>query len=74
MTDVDRLPWKSQSEFWVVRAKHKFKSLWALSVVPHFSLSPPRLVVLALGNSNARPRFASFTFPVEKWGLPVVTV
>ena len=27
LTDVDRFPWKSQSEFCVVRATHKFKSL-----------------------------------------------
>ena len=27
LTDVDRLPWKSQSEFCVVRATHKVKSL-----------------------------------------------
>ena len=27
LTDADRFPWKSQSEFCVVRAAHKFKSL-----------------------------------------------
>ena len=34
LTDVDRLPWKSQSELCVVRATHKVKSLgfvWRLS-------------------------------------------
>ena len=27
LTDVDRFPWKGQSEFCVVRATHRFKSL-----------------------------------------------
>ena len=40
MTDVDRFPWKSQSEFCVVRAMHKFKSL-------DFVCSPSFFSVLA---------------------------
>ena len=27
LTDVDRFPWKNRSEFCIVRATHKFKSL-----------------------------------------------
>ena len=45
---------------------------WALSVVPHFSLSPPRLAFLAWGDFHARSRFARSTIPEEKWGLLVV--
>jgi len=37
---------------------------WALSVVPHFSLSPPRLAFLAWGYSHSRLRFARST----PWG------
>ena len=36
---------------------------WALSVVPHFSLSPPRLAFLAWSDFHARS-----TIPEEKWG------
>ena len=43
---------------------------WALSAVPHFSLSPPRLAFLAWGDFHARSRFARSTIPEEKWGLP----
>ena len=47
----------------------EFPSL-ALSVVPHFSLSPPRVAFnfLAWGDFHARPRFARSTIPEEKWG------
>ena len=45
---------------------------WALSVVPHFSLSPPRLAFLAWDDFHARSRFARSTIPEEKWGLLVV--
>ena len=41
LTDGDRFPWKSQSEFCVVRATHKFKSL---GFVCSPSFSPLRLV------------------------------
>ena len=44
----------------------------ALSEVPHFSLSPPRLEFLAWGDFHARSRFARSTIPEEKWGLLVV--
>ena len=42
---------------------------WALSAVPHFSLSLPRLAFLAWGDFRTRSRFARSTIPVEKWGL-----
>ena len=35
----------------------------ALSVVPHFSLSPPRLAFLAWGDFHARSRFARSYYP-----------
>ena len=38
LTDVDRFPWKSQSEFCVVRATHKFKSLGFVCSPSFFSL------------------------------------
>ena len=38
LTDVDRFPWKSQSEFCVVRATHKFKSLGFVCSHSFFSL------------------------------------
>ena len=41
---------------------------WALSVVPHFSLSPPRLSFLAWGVFHASSCFARSTIPEEKWG------
>ena len=45
---------------------------WVLSVVPHFSLSPPRLTFLACVDFHARSRFARSTIPEKKWGLLVV--
>ena len=36
---------------------------WALSVVPRFTLSPPRFAFLAWGDSHARLRFARSTIP-----------
>ena len=45
---------------------------WALSVVPHFSLSPPRLAFLAWVDFHARSRFARSTIPEKKWGLLIV--
>ena len=38
LTDVDRFPWKSQSEFCVERATHKFKSLGFVCSPSFFSL------------------------------------
>ena len=38
LTDVDRFPWKSQSEFYVVRATHKAKSLGFVCSPSFFSL------------------------------------
>ena len=40
----------------------------ALSVVPHFSLSPPRCLFSRGGDFHARSRFARPTIPEEKWG------
>ena len=45
---------------------------WTLSVVPHFSLSQPRLAFLAWVDFHARSRFARSTIPEEKWGLLVL--
>ena len=45
---------------------------WALSVVPHFSLSLPSLVFLAWGDFHACSHFARCTIPEEEWGLLVV--
>ena len=39
LTDVDSFPWKSQSDFCVVRATHKFKSLGFVCSSSFFSLS-----------------------------------
>ena len=41
---------------------------WALSVVPHFSLSPPRVAFSRVGDFHARSLFARSTNPEEKWG------
>ena len=62
LTDADRFPWKSQSEFCVVRATHKFKSLGFVC--------SPRLVspFFAWSDFQARSRFAPSTIPEEKWG------
>ena len=46
---------------------------WALSMVPHFSLSPPRFTFLEWGD-YACSRFARSTIPEEIWGLLVVYV
>ena len=40
---------------------------WALSMVPHFSLSPPRFAFLAWGDYTCS-RFARSTIPEEIWG------
>ena len=50
----------------------KRSKIRALSVVPHFFLSPPRLAFLAWGDFHARSRFARSTFPEENWGRLVV--
>ena len=47
---------------------------WALSVVPHFSLSPPRLAFLAWGDFHARSRFARSSIPEENRSLPHVGI
>lgn len=46
---------------------------WALSMVPHFSLSPPRFAFLAWGDYTCS-RFARSTIPEEIWGPLVVYV
>ena len=45
---------------------------WALSVVPHFSLSPGRLAFLTWGDFHTCSHFARSSIPEEKWGLLVV--
>ena len=50
----------------------KGSKAWALSVVPHFSLSLPSLVFLAWGDFHACSHFARCTIPEEEWGLLVV--
>ena len=69
LANVDRFPWRSQLEFFVVRATHKVKSL---GFVPHFSLSSLCLAFLAWGDFHVRLHFARSTVPEEKWGLIVV--
>ena len=44
------------------------------NVVPHFSLSSPRVAFFAWGDFHARSRFARSTIPEGKWGLLVVYV
>ena len=46
---------------------------WALSMVPHFSLSPPRFAFLAWGDYTCS-RFARSTIPEEIWGPLAVYV
>ena len=46
----------------------KRSKIRALSVVPHFSLSPPRLAFLAWGDFHARSRFARSYYPWGKMG------
>ena len=41
---------------------------WALSVVPHFSLSPPRATFSRVGWFSRALAFARSTIPEEKWG------
>ena len=45
---------------------------WALSVVPHFSLSRRVSPFLAWGDFQARSRFVRSTIPEENGGLLVV--
>ena len=51
---------------------HEGSKAWALSVVPHFSLSLLSLVFLAWCAFHACLRLAHCTIPEEKWGLLVV--
>ena len=68
LTDVDRFPWSSQSEFCVVRATHKFKSLGFVCNPSFFSLPTPRRLFLhGVIFTRARISLAP-TIPEEKWG------
>ena len=67
LTDVDRFPWKSQSEFCVVRATHKFRSLGFVCSPSFFSL-PATCRLYSRGVIFACSRFACSTIPEEKWG------
>ena len=50
--------------FWEREQRISSKA-WALSVVPHFSLSPPRLAFLVWVDFQARSRFPLSTIPEE---------
>ena len=68
LTEVDRLPWKSQS---VMRATHKVKSLrFVCSSI--FSLSLRRVSPFSRGVILHARRLARSTIPEGKWGLLVV--
>ena len=67
LTDVDRFSWKTQSEFYVVRAMHKFKA-WALSVVPHFSLSGAACRLFSRGVIFTRVRVSLALLSLRKNG------
>ena len=71
LTDVDRFPWKSQSEFCVVRAMHKFKSL---GFVSFFSL-PAECRLFSRGVIFMRARVSLALLTLKKnGGLLVVYV
>ena len=52
--------------------QHISSKAWALSLVPHFSLSLLRLTFLAWVDFHMCSCFARSTIPEEKWGLLVV--
>ena len=62
--------WRTNQSFglWEQRISSK---AWALSMVPHFSLFPPRLAFFAWGDFHARSRFARSTIREEKFGTLV---
>ena len=68
--------YRQSPSYWPFTANQSFalweqrisSKAWALSVVTHFSLSPPRLDFLAWGDFHARSRFARSAIPEEKWG------
>ena len=70
LTDVDRFPWKSQSEFCVVRATHKFRSLGFVCSPSFFSL--PATCRLFLHGVQPRSQLSSaishMTSPVKLVG------
>ena len=67
LTDVDRLPWKSQSELCVVRATHKAKSMGFCS------LSSLHVSPFSRGVTCTRARVSLGLLILEqKWGLLVV--
>ena len=72
LTDVDRFPWKSQSEFCGLRATHKFKSLGFVCSPSFFS--PPavcRLFSCGVIFTRARVLVALLSLR-KKGGLLVV--
>ena len=48
--------------------QHISSKAWALSVVPHFSLSPPRVTFSRVGWFSCALAFRHSTIPEEKWG------
>ena len=68
LIDVDRFAWKSQSEFCVVRATHKVKSLGFVCSPSVFSLTTPSRLSHVQWFSHALA-FRSLVYPWEKWGL-----
>ena len=72
LTDVDRFPRKSQSEFCVVRATHLFKSLGFVCSPSFFSLSTAcRLFSRGVIFTRARVSLALLSLR-KNWGLLVV--
>ena len=62
LTDIDRFPWKSQTEFCVQDQRISSKA-GALSVVPHFSLFPPRVAFSRVGWFSRALAFRSLYYP-----------
>ena len=76
MTRAMTAQWRKESH-WIGRGYelHTPKSVgcegskaWALSVVPHFCLSPPRVTCSRMGWFHAHSSFTRSTIPKEKWG------
>ena len=63
LTDVDRFPWKSQSEFCVVRATRKFKSLGFVCSPSFFSLP-----------ASCRPFLRGVIFKRARVSLPLLSL
>ena len=71
LTDVDRFPWKSQSEFCVVRAAHKFKSL-GFACSPSFFSLPAACRLFSRGVIFTRPCVSLALLSLKKNGALLV--